>query len=271
MKYFDQHVHTLFSADSKEDPAVYAETAANAGLERFVSTEHLEFDWNNEKRDWIPDFAAQKKLYADLSQRYGISMEQGVELGYKSDKISDFNAIIADNALTHVNLSVHDYRGYDLYYAHNDMFSPEEVIEGNLIRIEEAVDSAIDFDILSHVDYAFKTMYAEDQSLCIEKWEKRLESIFRTLASRQKALEINLKVQSVIKSRKHLTYLLGLFRSCGGRFIALSSDAHRAEKYLSDLPFYAAVIAECGFESLCFFVDRKPCLEKISALFPFGK
>lgn len=270
MKYYDQHLHTMFSPDSDELAENYLKIAEARGVPVFVTTEHLEFEWNNDKAgDWTPDFAAQTDLYRDLSEKYpSVKIRQGVEIGYKSDHVKDAVALIDKHDLWLVNLSVHDYKGYDLYTPKIcEKFSCKEFLTGNFEKILEAVSGEIPYDVLCHVDYAFKTAYAIDKSLKISEYEDLLKAIFRAVIGRNKAIEINHKVQSRIGSREHLEYILNLYKSLGGTLLTLSTDSHKAEHYLPDVSYILDAMKTSGFDSLCFFDYHKPTLVKFEELF----
>ena len=269
MKYYDQHLHTRFSFDSEEDPENYLKIAEARGVPVFVSTEHLEFNWDNRGEDWMPDFTAQTALYRDLSEKYpSVDIRRGVEFGYKSDRVKDAMALIKKHGFRLVNLSVHDYKGIDLYDPEIcKTIAPEEFLTGNFLKVIEAVSSDLEFDVLCHVDYPFKTAYTADKSLKISAYEDFLKEIFKTVIRRNRAIEINKKVQDRIGSREHLEYILDLYKSLGGTLLTFSTDSHKVDKYLPDATDILSIIKSRGFDSLCFFDDHKPRLVKIDELF----
>ena len=192
---------------------------------------------------------------------------QGVEIGYRSEYSDRIRATLAENRFDLVNLSVHDYLGYDMYFYDIKKVGADEMLSYNFAKIAEAVASDLEYDVLCHVDYAFKSARSFDKSLKIDLYEGFLKEIFSILVARDKALEINLKVQRVIDSREHLDYLLSLYRSLGGKHLTLSDDAHRTTDYMRDVEPYAAVIKEAGFDHLRFFEHKKPFDVAIDELF----
>ena len=268
MKYFDQHLHSDFSVDSEEKAENYLAEAVRRGVTRFITTEHLELDWNNEHVDYIPDFKKQRAQNEELSKRFSsVDIMQGVEIGYKSALKDRFRKILDENGFDLVNLSVHDYKGYDMYFYDPKLAPVDEMLKGNFSQIEDAVKSDIDFDVLCHVDYAFKSARHYEKSLKIDLYEGFLKNIFTTVIERGKALEINLKVQRGIDSKEHVDYILSLYRSLGGKYVTLSGDTHALSEYLKDVEKYAAIIKANGFDSLRFFDRRKPYDVKIDELF----
>ena len=79
----------------------------------------------------------------------------------------------------------------------------------------------------------------------------------------EKALEINLKVQEVLLT-KHTKYILNLYKSLGGKYLTLSSDAHELDKFRLHFDKYIKIIKDSGFDNLVYFVNRNKYLFKIS-------
>ena len=272
MKYFDQHLHTEFSFDSKENVENYIAAAIERGAEYLVTTEHLEYDWKGdgsaEGKDLIPDFAAQKRLYERLSEKYpSITLMQGVEIGYQRKCRAEIKKVLAENDFDLINMSVHDYKGTDLYFYDFEHDDPNEVLEYNFGRIVEAAASDIDYDVICHVDYAFRAAYEKNKNLKIDLYADFLKKIFRIVIDRDKALEINTKVQQRIGDEAHTRKLLSLYKESGGRALTLSDDAHRISNFMAEPEKYAAIIKECGFDTLRFYIRRKPYDVKIEELF----
>ena len=268
MKYFDQHLHSEYSVDSEEKAEAYLLKAAERGVPRFITTEHVEFDWNNEHVDYVPDFAEQKALYDSLRKKFpSVDIMQGVEIGYRSEHLDKINALIEKNDFDLINLSVHDYMGYDMYFYDPKNVPSDEMLRYNFEKIVEAAKSDIDYDVLCHVDYAFKSAHHFDKSLKIAFYEDFLKKIFAIVIERGKALEINLKVQRAIADREHIDYMLRLYRALGGKILTLSGDTHALSDYLFVVEKYAAIIKENGFDSLRFFDRKKPYDVLIDELF----
>lgn len=268
MKYFDQHLHSEYSVDSNEKAEVYLFKARERGVTRFITTEHVELNWNNENVDYVPDFSEQRALNETLKKRFPeIIIMQGVEIGYRTEFLPKIKKLIAENDFDLINLSVHDYKGYDMYFYDPKTVSADRMLRYNFEKIAEAANCDIDYDVLCHVDYAFKSAYHYDKSLKIDLYEDFLKKIFSAVIARGKALEINLKVQKAIGSREHTDYLLNLYRSLGGKRLTLSGDTHSIKDYLNKVEEYAAIIKENGFDRLRFFERRTPFDVLIDDLF----
>ena len=104
-KIRDQHMHSKFSFDSKEEIERYIEVACG---NKIVTTEHLEF--GNpivEYSDNIPEDSAYRKEINRLNQKYGQCVLTGIEIGYVAryeEKIPEF---LKDKTYDLTLLSVH--------------------------------------------------------------------------------------------------------------------------------------------------------------------
>ena len=268
MKYFDQHLHSDFSFDSKEPVINYVCRAESRNVKYLVTTEHLEFDLDHTGKDALPDFLRQREVYDEISKEHpAVTLMQGVEVGYNAQRLSDVKRVLNSFPFDLINLSVHDYKGYDMYAFD---FAPEdadEILKYNFSTIAQAVSDDIDFDILCHVDYAFKSVKKKIKDLKIDLYADFLEKIFKIIVKREKALEINIRVQRSIDDQTHLKTLLSIYKRAGGKLLALSDDAHRLNDYLNETQKYAEIIKSCGFDSLRFYIRRKPIDVNIDQLF----
>lgn len=265
MKYFDQHVHSEFSFDSKTHIRKYVKRAIELGLEYFVITDHCDENFNCSHKNITANYKAQKVVLDKLQKKFpNIKIQQGIEVGYQKSEIDRINKIINDNDFDLINLSIHCDEKVDLYrkrFFRNGKAKNE--IQKSLELAVEAVDSGIDFDVLSHLDYAFKTAHFVDKDLKISEFEGVIRELFTKLIQKEKALEINTKVQSAIKDDEHVKYILRLYKEMGGKYLTLSSDAHKVSRYCYHFDKYLPIIKECGFSELTIFVHRKKVFIKI--------
>ena len=77
----------------------------------------------------------------------------------------------------------------------------------------------------------------------------------KVLINKEKALEINIKVQEALPEA-HTRYLLELYKRLGGKYLTLSSDAHTVDKYYEGFDKYLKLIKRSGFASLTYFIKR---------------
>ena len=243
----DQHVHSMYSADSDEKLVNYLDVAFKMGCKYFVTTEHFDLDLVEFHENWIADY---KKLNEELNllkEKYpNIEMLLGIEVGYRKDKLDFINKKLDSFDFDVINLSIHDAKFADFYwYKYFEQYGEEYLMKTYFEIMIEATSNFTRYNVLSHIDYAFKTIYEKDSSSKISKYEEYLKEVFKNLVKNNKALEINTKVQEVINDDNHVKYLLNLYKKMGGTKVTLSSDAHSAKRYKSSFDYYKNIIKDC--------------------------
>ena len=120
------------------------------------------------------------------------------------------------------------------------------------------IASLFDFDSMAHIDlikrYSLKAGHIER----IEDEEERVRRILRTLAERDKALEINTSLLCDFSEPMPGERVIKWFREEGGKRITVGSDAHRAERIAYGFDVAENLIRNCGFESFTIYEGRKP-------------
>lgn len=258
MKIFDQHVHSYYSFDSDQKIEPYLSRARELGLKYFILTDHYDFNYLDKNKDTSFDIEGRTKELEKLQNDFSdIKILNGIEVGYKKDSELRIKEIINKYHFDLINLSVHDHNGVDYYFK-------EEFINQGIDKILtdyysaqlEMVKSFDDYDVLCHIDFGFKTAYLIDNSLSINKYEDYLTKIMKEVIKKDKALELNVKVQRFLPI-EHTKYILDLYKKLGGKNITISSDAHEVKMFCYNFDKYISIIKEMGFDHLCYFINRK--------------
>lgn len=252
----DQHVHSHYSVDSEAKIEDYLSIAANKGCKYFVLTDHIDY-MRDYATDWLVDYERLEMEEKKLSLLYpNITFLKGVEIGYRFKYMKDIDDILNQNPFDLVICSVHYKDGIDYYYEDEvKKIGVEQFLTQYFNNVLEAVEKMDNYDVLGHFDYGFKTAYLVDHNLKITSYEEIIKKIFKVIIEKQKALEINTKVQGVL-GFEHLKEVLKLYKTLGGERITLSSDAHTKERYLKDFDKYLKVIKEAGYDYLCYYINR---------------
>jgi histidinol-phosphatase (PHP family) len=257
MVLHDQHVHSSFSHDSNEDILNYVEASIKQGCKYFITTEHIDFDLPVKHETWSVDFNKLQDKLQLIKSTYPIIPLLGVELGYKKEYIQSLKKIIKNNNFDLINLSIHDNGEIEYYYQEcYKKYGIKETLTIYYEQVEEALDNFLDFDVLSHLDYAYKTAYLIDNSYDFFNDLESIKTILQKLIKLNKTLEINTKVQKYLPD-EHLFKLLNLYKSLGGTKLSLSSDAHTVNRYLENFHKYQEIIKKAGFDYLCYYIKRK--------------
>ena len=260
----DQHVHSYYSFDSEQNIEEYLNKAKQIGLSYFVLTDHCDLNYLDNGKDLFFSLEKQFEELRFLQAKFkDIKLLRGIEIGYKPSEISRISNILSSHNFDLVNFSLHEADKIDYYF-------PEEFkkrgIENTLKHyFDKELDAVMNFDnydVLCHLDYGFKTAYLADNSLKISDHEEQLTKIMKVVIEKEKALEINIKVQSILPIA-HTTYILNLYKRLGGKYLTLSSDAHILANYRRDFDKYIELIKKCGFTHLTYFIKRNKYLLKL--------
>ena len=257
MKLHDQHVHTHFSFDSDETLEKYLDRASELGLEYFVFTDHCDLNYLHKGKDLFFDIDKRNEEIKRLNKIYpNINILNGIEIGYQPSELNRINDILSNYKFDLVNFSLHEANDIDFYLKDEFIkFGIDNVLNIYFDNQITAIKEFDNFDVLCHLDYGFKTAYLLDNSLSIKKYEDKLTEIMKILIQKEKALEINIKVQSVLPV-EHTKYILNLYKNLGGRILTISSDSHSADRLNKDFEYYINIVKECGFTHLSYFIDR---------------
>lgn len=259
MVLHDQHVHSKFSADSNQELEAYIKKANDLGCKYFVTTEHLDYGLVEFNTNWTVDFENLKKELRYYQTKYpDITLLLGVEVGYRREYIPEILKQIKSQHFDLINLSIHDVEQIDFYWPkYFEKYGIEVCLNKYFDEMIYATKTFQNYQVLSHIDYAFKTVYSIDRTYTIDKYEDKIKQVFTNLIKNGKALEINTKVQEAINDNQHTKYLLNLYKELGGQYLTLSSDSHSVDRYLSSFNIYIKMIKDAGFDYLVYFIDGK--------------
>ena len=258
MLIHDQHVHSYYSFDSEQPIREYLLKASELGLSYFVLTDHCDLNYLNSGKDLFFDIVKRNWELKQLQKEFkDIRILEGIEIGYMPSEIERINKIINSNNFDLINFSLHEADNID-YYLKEEFTSRgiDHTLKNYFKNELNAVTNFDNYDVFSHFDYGFKTAYLIDNSLKISKYEDYLVKIFNVLIKKNKALEINIKVQSFLPI-EHTKYILALYKKLGGKLITLSSDAHEVKYFMYNFDKYIKLIKDSGFNSLTYFVKRE--------------
>lgn len=256
----DQHVHTIFSRDSGEELETYINKAIQKGCSYFVMTDHLDYNVADKDDDWISDYPKQREELIKLQPKYpGIKLLQGIELGFKEKYFDKIKEISESLPFDIVNLSIHDYQDIDFYYDESYIkYGTKNVVKMYLDQYIKAVKSDLDYQVVCHIDYAYKSAIRVEPNLRFNEFEEQIKEIMKVIVQKHKAYEINTKVMEFIPhADEHVRYVLRLYKSLGGTDLTLSSDAHEVKRLMSSFDHYKAIIKEEGFDKLCYFINKE--------------
>lgn len=265
----DQHLHSSFSNDSEEDLRNYYIEAKKIGAQYVITTEHYDFATTVDGTTWSVDYDNLIKYQKELQKEFPtITPLLGLELGYRKEYLKEMNEISNKYDFDLIQLSIHDGQRGDYYFKSTFIDDIEGTMNLYFDTMVEAMKTFKNFDVLSHIDFGFKTIVQINNKYKLNMFEDRIREVLTLLVKLGKPLEINGKVMEVLNEEylksdstyrydDHLRYLLSIYKECGGEKLTLSSDGHKASKYRLDFDRHMATIKEMGFTKLSYFIKKK--------------
>ena len=255
MKIIDCHVHSDLSFDSREPMENYVKQAAERGEEYFITTEHFDFESHvMGGEDISADLDRQEMLVKQLTEKYGVKVLFGVEIGWRKSIHNRDVQVALSKPFDMIILSVHETDYADVA---TPLFSggktTDQCYDEYLDCIIEAINSFENFDTFAHVDYVLRYVGHTD----LAKHKEKLTQIFTMLMEKGKALEINTKVIQNPQAVERMKYIVSLYASLGGKKITLGSDAHTADKYKNGFDTVIETLKINNINSVCGYIARK--------------
>ena len=115
--FYDYHVHSNFSPDSKTSMTKMIETGINLGLKEICFTDHMDYDVNQTDKfvlnykDYLYTLELMQNKYKDK-----IKIKKGIELGLQPHLIDRYSNEMKNNQFDFIICSQHAIDKNDLYY-----------------------------------------------------------------------------------------------------------------------------------------------------------
>lgn len=243
---------------------------SSAGLTYLCITDHcdlLDLDGHPTPRyDWAPYRAALQEALDRLPQ--GLELGRGLELGSAYEDPRAARTVLAEAPeLDFVIGSVHNFRALmgkqDFYNAdYADRATCLRALEDYLTSLSALADLPDCYDALGHVLYPLRYMRAAGQDISLEEGDlpDALAAVLRKVAQTGKALEINTWRG---RTKGEWAPVLRLFRSLGGEYVTVGSDAHAANDVGKGVAESYQLMKVCGFDYVTVYRARRPEMERI--------
>ena len=269
----NMHTHTIHSPDGFDTIDTICQTALARNLQGVAFTDHTAIN-NIEKyntyeriRKCKEDvYIAKEKYKGKLKVLFGLEISEAF-LSYEKEQ-----SFVNMGGVDVVLCSLHSqtptaHLGINGNFRLNDFtkFDYETIIKALKIYYKTLNEIAVnsDFDILAHLTYPLRYISCRDKvEIDINDIMEELTTILKTVVSKNKAIEINTSMadQNFFMPDKPL---ITLFKSLGGKYVTLGSDAHKAENLDKGLFKGVELLKECGFSEYYYYENRKPIAIKI--------
>lgn len=275
----DLHIHTNCSPDADKAAAHEAVCvrAEQLGLAHIAITDHCDCNfWLPEGEGDYPewrlcdremfgarDYAKQSiERTARLKERYPFLL-CGVELGQPLQAPQAAEEIAAMPQLDFIIGSLHMNAGKnDFYWLDYGKMSAQEIHKLLYDYFSELLDMAwqADFDTLAHLTYPLRYICGRSGiAVDIEEYFGVISEIFRALAKRGKALEINTSgLYNGFGKNMPDEPLIRLYRDMGGELVTFGSDAHAAANIGAGIAEGMEHAKSCGIRYSAYFIKRDP-------------
>lgn len=273
MIYFDSHIHTSFSTDSKTPMEQMIQQGIKNKLSGITFTDHMDYGfpkkYSFDSSADAPPFLLDVESYINSIHSYKeqyrplISIYTGVEIGLKED-VHEKNALLSQNPSWDYRIGsihlIHDMDPYDSEYwesVENETFGLTQYFETTLDNLLQLDD--IQIDTLGHLDYIVR--YAPSGAKCYSyyKFADVIDEILRQLIEREISLEIN---TSGYKNGGNMPNpnadVIRRYKDLGGHRITFGSDAHTPELLGKHFQDAGRIAWDAGFHRYVTFVDKKP-------------
>ncbi len=262
MKYFDSHIHSNYSPDSRADIEKTIEIACEKGGYGIAITDHLELggdDWDFCRVN-IPKSVEKvnslKEIYKDK-----LIISTGVELSQSTYYPDRSKEMMGKLKVDFILGSCHGLKGEpDLMLTLPDR-DIHSMLEG-YFQVVEDIATYEDVDIMAHLTYPLRYVVGNfGIAVDMARYMERVERILEIIIKRGLALEINTSgYRQAIGVPMPSMDIARLYYNMGGRLITLGSDSHRSQDVYHSFDRASAELKEIGFTHYCYFVNRQPKL-----------
>ncbi|MFI3326539.1 MAG: histidinol-phosphatase HisJ family protein [Clostridia bacterium] len=257
----DSHNHSNCSFDGHNSILEICEKAKELNLLYITITDHCEC---NQYNDPYHNYKTSSlKSYKELQTHQNLysNLLIGIELGQAMQNLQ-----AAEHALKRdydfVLGSLHNLHGLDDFVFWSEVTGDcDKYLSAYLKQIKEMVQWG-KFNALSHLTYPIRYIRTQNgQMINFDNFHEEISEIFKMMIEKNIALEIN--CADVRKKSKMLVPdlpLIKLYKSLGGKYITVGSDAHFAKDIGFGIEKAYEALLEAGFTQYTVFIKRKPIM-----------
>lgn len=267
MLYYDYHLHSNTSFDSKVETEDMVKRALELGMKEIIFTEH--FEYRKEKYLLpLPDLNKYKEKIEGLKDKYSekIDIMCGIELGMQSDIKDEIEDKIKDYKFDFIIGSVHTVLRQDFAFpGYFDKFTKKKAYEIYFKELLNSVKVYENFDVVGHLDYIKRYYPFENKDMEYKDYGDIVDEIYKDLMKKGKGIEINSSGIKYGMNCVHPNYdFLKRYYELGGEIITLGSDAHDLKHVGLHFKEIISTLEEIGFKFLAKYKKRKMEFMKIS-------
>lgn len=248
---FDTHLHTEISSDSemKIKDAINKAKDLNIGL---IITEHMDLFYPEENK-FIFDV---NKYFQRYEQYRNDKLLLGIEVGMQIKCADNIEKITENNNFDFVIGSIHMVGGIDIYHPEYYQQAKEDAYNKYFKAMYNCINAFTGIDSLGHIDYIARYATYEDNEMYYEYFQEGYDKLLKSLAQRDKALEINTRRLADPRAIAILLPVYKRFKQLGGKYVTIGSDAHKIGDIGANFAEADKIAQACGLRPV-FFKQRK--------------
>lgn len=263
--FYDYHMHSNFSADSKAKMEDMIKRSIELGLKEICFTDHVDYDIDTDISFGINyDNYFEKLDYFKNKYKDKISIKKGIEMGLQRQIIDKCSKESNEYPFDFIICSVHAINKKDLYFGEffNDK-TQHQSYEMYYKELYHIVKNYKDYSVLGHLDL-IKRYGDYDKLLDDSLFSDIIESILKQAIYDGKGIELNTScyrynLPDLTPSR----YILKMYKDLGGEIITTGSDSHTPSQIAYQFDYIYSVLKDIGFKYISKFNNMKPEFIKI--------
>lgn len=266
MKKYSTHMHSTNSHDGRSTVDEMCRAAIAAGFSGVSVTDHCDIS-KFEKRCVLENIAASAKDAEQAREKYAdrLFVGVGVEFSDPQYRPERWREII-------------DLADYDIVVGSSHApfycdcgsfvrFKWDEVDDEYLRRFMHGYFKSISdiaqnypIDVLAHIYRPLRYLnLSYGRGVRLEDYTDELEKVLEILVRRDIALEVNMvDLNGEDGAALGMCGIAKMFRSLGGKYVTIGTDAHKAENIDSNFELGAETLRRAGFESYCYYRKHTP-------------
>ncbi len=258
--FYDYHMHSYYSGDSKTPMKEMIERSIELGLKEICFTDHVDYDIIGNPNNVI-DYEKYSEEIKSLILKYEnqISIKKGIEMGLQPHLFDRCSEEIKKYNFDFVIASIHTINRNELYTGdYHKGKTQHEAYEGYYTQLLNMVNNFNDYCVLGHIDLikrygGFSTIL--DDSL----FSDYLEAILKKVIHDGKGIELNTssfryKLPDLTPSKN----ILKMYKDLGGEIITVGSDSHNPSQIAVKFEYVHEVLKSIGYKYICRFDKMNP-------------
>lgn len=262
----DYHVHSNFSADSKEKLEEIIKRGIELGLEEIAITDHYDLDSPQEAEGFILDIPEYFRKLQEAKDKYRdkIDLKIGIELGSQPQIYNELNTLVEDYKWDFVLASLHTVDKKDVAFP--EFFqgkSSEEAHNRYFQAVLDSVEQFKNYSVMSHLDFITRYGGKDYPQMKLEKHWDIIDEILKKIIESNRGIEINTSGFRYGEERTYPSYeILKRYFHLGGEIVTVGSDAHRKEDICADFDRVYDFLESIGVKYISSFQEREVSFKK---------